>query len=277
MLVTLAFALPAVLVLLALDAAVRGRALPPNEANAGSRLLLAARVLAWFLLAGTLATSCRVNDAAGAPDVWATLGWMALFGAGGVAGLVAARAIGFAVMPGLANAARGGNLAAAFTAAAHIAAIGILIANVAGGTSWFEFGLAAIAFAVGQGTLLALLWCFRLLTAYDDRDEILRGNVAAALSHGGLTIALALVIAHATDGEFTGVWPALRDYGIALAEGLLVYPLRQLVVQCLILHGRPTLVGGEIDRAIAERRDVGAGALEATTYVAAALLVRSLA
>jgi uncharacterized membrane protein YjfL (UPF0719 family) len=274
MLVTMAFALPAVLVLLALDAALRGKAVTPDETNAGNRMLLAARVLSWFLLAGTLATGCRVDDASGSPDVWATLGWMAVFGTAGVAGLVAARAVGFAVMPGLAAAARAGNLAAAFTAAAHIAAIGMLIANVAAGTSWFELGLAAISFAIGQATLLALLACFRLLTAYDDREQILAGNLAAALSHGGLTIALALVIANASDGPYAGVWPALRDYGIALAESMIVYPLRQLVVQCLILHGKPTFVGGELDRAVAAR-DVGAGALEATTYVAAALLARS--
>ena len=272
MLETMAFAVPAVLALLALDGLLRSRTRRGAAVAAGERLLQAARVLGLFLLAGTLATSCRV-----AGDLAGSLLWMGAFGLAGLAALEVAEALGQRALRGLVPAVRDGNLAAATTAAAHTAAIGILVANVFGGTSLAELVIAAVSFGVGQLTLLLLVWLFRWLTSYDDRACILGGNLAAALSHGGLTIALALVIAHATDGEFVGTWPALRDYGVALAEGLLVYPLRQLVVQCLILRAKPTLLGGELDRAIGERGDVGVGALEATTYLAIALFVRSLA
>lgn len=57
----------------------------------------------------------------------------------------------------------------------------------------------------------------------------------------------------------------------------MLWPLRQLLVQCVLLRARPSIVGGEIDRRIADG-DVGVGALEAMTYVGfALLLVRSAA
>jgi uncharacterized membrane protein YjfL (UPF0719 family) len=271
MLETMAFAVPAVLVLLVLDALTGGR----RRAQAGSsaaQMLQGVRVLNMFLLAGALAAGCRVPD-----EPAQTVLWMCVFGVAGLAAIAAASAVGLALLRGLGPAVAQGNVAAATTAAAHVAAIGILVANVCAGTSAGDLAVAAVAFAVGQATLLALVWMFRWLTSYDDRTQILGGNVAAALSHGGVTIAMALLIANASDAEYAGAWPAVREYAIALAEGLLVYPVRQLVVQCLILRARPTLWRGELDLAIGERADVGAGALEAATYVAAAFFVRSLA
>ena len=229
---------------------------------------------AWIAVANgaSLATSCRRGEHLGED-----LLWMAVFGGAGLAAFELALVVGLSPLRGLVAAARDGNLAAATAVTAHTVALGLLVANVFGGHSVDELLLAVVSFGIGQASLLLLLALFRLLTAYDDREQMLGGNVAAALAHGGLTVALALVIAHATDGPYTGPWPALRDYGIALAEGLLVWPLRQLVVQCVILREAPRLHGGALDRAIGETGDVGAGALEAATYLAAALFVGGLA
>jgi uncharacterized membrane protein YjfL (UPF0719 family) len=271
MLASLLFGAGAALLLLAADLALRALVRRADVPTPSGRLLQGARVFAVLLLAGAVA-GARVPEA----PVLTTIGGMALYGGAGLLALELAQAAGFAAMQGLAPAARGGVLAAAITAAAHVAAIGILVANVFQGPSIDALGVAIGAFAVGQVTLLVLLWLFRWLTAYDDREQILGGNVAAALSHGGTTIALALLIAHATDGEYIGPWPALRDYGVALAEGLVVWPLRQLLVEGLLLRQRPRLFGGELDRAIAGG-DVGAGALEAATYLGIVLFVRSVA
>ena len=272
MLETMAIGATAALVLLLLDLGLRRLLGHPDDGSPTQRLLVAARVVAMFLLAATLATSCRTGDAL-ADDVL----WMLVFGGAGLAAFELALTLGLLPLRGLVAAARGGNLAAATAVAAHTVAIGVLIANVFGGRSLGDLGLAAAAYAIGQVSLLVLLALFRALTTYDDRTQLLTGNVAAALAHGGLTIALALVIANATAGEYQGPWPALRDYGLALAEGLLVYPLRQLLVQCVILRARPTFAGGELDTAIGARADLGAGALEGGTYLAVALFVVRLA
>jgi uncharacterized membrane protein YjfL (UPF0719 family) len=271
MLETIAFGAGAALVLLLLDLLLRATTGHPVSATPGPRLLLGARIIAVFLLAATLATACR-HDL----DWLADLRWMAVFGLSGLAAFEVALVLGMRPLGGIVAAARTGNLAAATAVAAHTVAIGILVANVFGGDSYGGLGLAFVSFAIGQVTLLLLVALFRFLTDYDDHQVMLNGNVAAALSHGGLTIALALVIAHATDGPYEGPWPALRDYGLTLAECLLVYPLRQFVVQCLILKARPALHGGELDRAIGERGDIGAGALEGATYLAVALFVVNL-
>jgi uncharacterized membrane protein YjfL (UPF0719 family) len=256
--------------LLAFDTAIGRVSGRGDESAPARRMVQGARVFTLFLLAGTLVTRCRTGE-----TLFADALSVAGFGVAGALGLLLAQRLGFAALRGLQAAVDAGNLAAGFAAAAHTAAIGILIANATGGTTWDELGVAAIAFVVGQTTLLLLVAMFRWLTSYDDPAQILGGNVAAALSHGGLTVAIALVVAHASDGDYQGAWPALRDYGIALAESLVLWPLRQLLVQCVLLRGRPSLVGGTLDRAI-ERGDIGAGALEGTTYVALAMLLRSL-
>lgn len=272
MLETLAFGIAAVFVLLLTDLLVQRLFRGPAPSTPGATILQAARTFGLFLLGGTLASNCRTGA-----DLGQDLLWMGVFGLGGLLALEVAVGLGQRALAGFAAAARADNLAAATAVGAHTIAVGILVANVFGGRSFDELGVAAASFAIGQLSLLLLVWLFRRLTTYDDHREILAGNLAAALSHGGLSIALALLIGFATDGDYEGPVPALRSYGVALAEGLVVYPLRQLVVQCLILRARPSLFGGELDRAIGERRDVGAGALEALTYLAAALFVRSLA
>lgn len=270
---TLVFGAAVALCLLLLDLVLRRLAGRPDGDAPADRLLVGARVLALFLLAASLTTRCRGDGSDLAGDVL----WTALFGGAGLVLLEMALLLGLAPLGGVVAAARSGNLAAATAVAAHTVAIGVLLAAVCGGRSFDELAIGTVAYAIGQGTLFLLLVLFRALTSYDDRAELVGGNVAAALAHGGLTIALALVIAHATDGEYQGLWPALRDYGIALAEGLVVYPLRQLLVQCVILRSKPTFAGGELDRAIGERRDLGAGALEGATYLAVALFVVRLA
>ncbi|MEQ1632493.1 MAG: DUF350 domain-containing protein [Planctomycetota bacterium] len=272
MLETIGFGAIAALVLLLLDLGLRQLTRHPDTGTAAQRLLLAARVAAVFLLASTLASACRTGESLQDDVLWATV-----FGIGGLAAFELALDLGLRPFRGVRAAAREGNLTAATAVAAHTVAIGILVANVFGGRSTAELGLAAASFAVGQVSLVLLLALFRALTSYDDRQQVLDGNLAAALAHGGLAIALALVIAHATDGDYQGPWPAIRDYGLALGEGLLVYPLRQLLVQCVILRARPSLFGGALDVAIGQHRDIGAGALEGGTYLAVALFVTRLA
>lgn len=268
MLLPLGLALAIALILLAIDGfwhRAWTSAPPPT-----SRLLAAARAFALLLLAGGLVRG--LGD-----DLLAALPWLLLFTVAALLAYEAAAALGLAALRGMLPAALTGNAAAATAVAAHLAAIGILLANVCAGSSWFDLGVAMASFAIGQATLLLLLWLFRALTAYDDLAELRNGNLAAALAHGGLTVALALLIAHASDGEYLGLLPSLQGYAIALGEGLLVYPLRQVVITGLLLRRMPSLRGGELDRAIGTDRDVGTGALEGVTYIAAALLVRSIA
>ncbi len=116
----------------------------------------------------------------------------------------------------------------------------------------------------------------RALTAYDDAEQIQSENLAAALSYAGLTIAVALIIGRALEGDFTGWSSSLAGYGKALLFVLALYPVRQILVQMAFLGGSFAFRGGSLDKAIEERRNAGAAALEAASYVATALLVSRL-
>jgi len=68
----------------------------------------------------------------------------------------------------------------------------------------------------------------------------------------------------------------LRAYATALVVAVALYPVRQLVVEGILLGCRPRLRGGELDRAIGQRRSVGVAAVEAAAYLATAWLVTGL-
>jgi uncharacterized membrane protein YjfL (UPF0719 family) len=117
---------------------------------------------------------------------------------------------------------------------------------------------------------------FRSLTVYADDQEVMGENVAAALSYAGATLAIAVIVGHAAEGEFTAWGPSLRAYALALLSALVLYPVRQLVVQTLFLRQRFALRGGGLDRLIAHDHDVGVSAVEAVSYLAAAFVLTGI-
>jgi hypothetical protein len=62
-----------------------------------------------------------------------------------------------------------------------------------------------------------------------------------------------------------------------VATGLVLYPVRQIIVQGLILGRAPTLRGGALDEAIGVDRRSGMALMEALTYFAAAMTIAELA
>lgn len=273
MLTTLAFALVTWTCLLLVDQLLPGRMGHGNAPNPAGRLIAAARTLGLFLI-----TAGAVANATTGENLGQDIASVAM--SAGCAFLLFWLIVqaGLRLLAGgrIGTALQNGNLAIATLVTGHIVATGILGGALCGSRSVGELGLSVTFVAIAQVSLHLLVWLFRRLTAYDDVAEALRGNVAAGLAHAGLQIALALLIARAADGPFVDWGTSLSEYGLALAEGLLVYPLRQFVVPLLLLRATPALFGGALDRAIGDERDVGVGAIEAATYVGAALLLRTL-
>jgi hypothetical protein len=89
-------------------------------------------------------------------------------------------------------------------------------------------------------------------------------------------LAIALIVGHATEGDFEGWSTSLRAYAVALVSALVLYPVRQLGVQTLLLRKPFALRGGALDRLVAQERNVGASAVEAVSYLAAAILLTGL-
>ncbi|MBX3277041.1 MAG: DUF350 domain-containing protein [Acidobacteria bacterium] len=125
----------------------------------------------------------------------------------------------------------------------------------------------------GIAAMVLLTHMFHYLTAYDDVGEIVQGNVAAAFGYSGLLVAIGMMVGYSVGGEFTGYMSGFRGFGLMLLVTLVFYPVRQFIVQTLLLGCGFKFHGGRLDTEIAEDKNLGAGLLEAFGYLATALLV----
>ena len=170
---------------------------------------------------------------------------------------------------------------AARNVAAGIVVAGVYIATsltYSGGLSGEGggFWIMLLFFLLGQVALLGITYAFRWLTSYDDVQEIASGNIAAALALTGLLIAVGLIVARAVSGEYLGFLRSLGSFLLALLLVVALYPVRQVVVQWLILGGAVHWHASLLDSEIAQDRNIAAGLLEATGYVTTALFMTHL-
>src|SRR5215472_2623253 len=170
---------------------------------------------------------------------------------------------------------------AARNVAAGIVVAGVYIATsltYSGGLSGEGggFWIMLLFFLLGQLALLGITYAFRWLTSYDDVQEIASGNIAAALALSGLLIAVGLIVRWAVAGEYTSFFHSLGSFLLALLWALVFYPVRQVIVQWLLLGGAMHWRNSLLDSEIAHDKNVAAGLLEATAYVTAALFLTSI-
>ncbi|MBL8610163.1 MAG: DUF350 domain-containing protein [Myxococcales bacterium] len=238
------------------------------KGNVARGLLHVGDVLSVFLVAASAVGSC-----VHAEDLKSDALWSLVFGVAAtvVYGLVSRLGMRSLFKGKLVAELDRGNEAAGVAAASHAIATGVITAKALGGDDLPSLGLSAVFFVLAQATLHLYVALFRALTSYDDAEEILGENLAAALSYAGVTIALGLIIGRAVEGSFTGWASSLQAYGVALLYGLGLYVVRQIVVQTVILGAGFSLRKGKLDQAIGRERNVAMGALEAIAYVATAL------
>ena len=138
------------------------------------------------------------------------------------------------------------------------------------------FLMLLLFFVLGQLALLAMTYVFRWLTGYDDVEQIESGNLAAGVAQAGLLVAMGIVVGQAASGDFTTLEDSLLGFGISLLVVVVFYPVRQLVVQCLILGAPIRFRSILLDNEIAEDKNIAAGLLEASAYLSTALFVTSV-
>lgn len=169
-----------------------------------------------------------------------------------------------------------GNVAAGVAAGGHYVATAIITSRAVSGGDLHDLGISLAFFGIGQLTLHVFISLFRALTVYDDAEQIQGENLAAALSYAGVSIAVAIVIGRALEGDFVSWGVSLKAYGAMLLFLLALYPVRQLLVQVVLLGAPFTFRGGRLDTGVAAERNAGLGALEGVTYVAAALAIAEI-
>lgn len=276
-----AFGVGTILGMLVLHRLVRRVIAPkatPRSELLGDNRALALRetgdVLAVFLVGAAVVKNCVHDKGIGVDAMWC-----AIFAVLGLVLLEVTGHLGLALLMHrrLGPALERGNVAAGFAAASHYVATGLLTSKAVAGSDLRGIGLSLTFFALAQVVHQLLIAAFRLVTTYDDSEQIEGENLAAAISYGGISLAVATIVGRALDGDFPGWAKAIAGFGMLCATALALYPVRQLVVQFLILGAKPTVRGGELDEAIGRDRNVGVAALEAASYVGAALAVAMLA
>jgi uncharacterized membrane protein YjfL (UPF0719 family) len=138
------------------------------------------------------------------------------------------------------------------------------------------FWIMLLFFLLGQLALLGITYAFRWLTSYDDVQEIAAGNIAAALALMGLLIAVGLIVRRAVSGDYTGFFHSLGGFLLALLLALVFYPVRQVLVQWILLGGPMHWRHSLVDSEIAQDKNVAVGLLEATAYVTSALFLTNI-
>src|SRR6267143_1592529 len=216
-------------------------------------------VRAGFVCGVAFIASAAIAGCVHGADWRADLLWTLVFGGSAVVLLAVAGKLGIRVLlrSRLPAEIERGNVAAGVAAGAHYAATGFIVARCLYGDDIATLGISVVFFVIGQATLHLFVVLFRFLTLYAEDQEIVGENVAAAVSYAGAMVAIAMIVGHATEGTFAGWAASLRAYAVALASALLLYPVRQLVVQTLMLRQPFALRGGALDRLVAQERNVG--------------------
>jgi uncharacterized membrane protein YjfL (UPF0719 family) len=244
-----------------------------TQGNGAKSLLQVGQVLAVFLVA-----TAAVKGVVRGVDLRHDLLWVSIFGVAGLALVMLTGHLGVRLLlrARLPAEVERGNVAAGLSAGAHYVATGIITARALGGNNLRELGLSVAFFVLAELTLLVFVTLFRALTTYDDAEQIQGENLAAALSYAGVSIAIAVIVARALEGDFEGWAASLRSYGFVLLSLLTLYPARQILVQVVLLGAPFTLRGGRLDEGVAQKRDVSLAALEAVSYLAVALAVAQI-
>lgn len=241
-----------------------------ENSNTARSFVQVGHVLGVFLIVGSI-----VGGSISGEDPLRDLLWALLFGGAAVILLEVTGSLGVRLLlrSRMPAEIERGNAAAGIAAAAHYVATAVIIAKNITGSSLNTLAVSLVFFALAQLSLHLFVVLFRALTVYDDSEEILGENIAAALSYAGLTIGVSLVIGNASEGQFSDWSTSLLGFTLALLWNLVFYPVRQILVQGLLLGAMPALRGGRLDVAIGQERNVGIGALEAISYIATALLL----
>jgi uncharacterized membrane protein YjfL (UPF0719 family) len=244
-----------------------------RDRNVAYLLVQSGHVLSVLLLVPGI-----VREALGhGPLLGGTL-WAVAFGAAGICliQLVGGLGIRLLLRSTLQRELERGNVAAGVAGGANYVAIGILAAQAVAGSDLKGLGLSVAFFGISVVTLAVYVALFRALTTYDDAEQIQGENLAAALSYAGVTVAVAIVLARALRGDFEGWRSSLLGYGGVAAGALALYPVRQVIVQAVVLGAAPTFRGGALDHAIGVERNSGMAVMEALAYLATAVAIAEL-
>lgn len=126
-----------------------------------------------------------------------------------------------------------------------------------------------IFWALGQVALVLAGLVYELITPYSIHDEIEKDNVAAGVAFAGALVGIGVIVFHASAGNFISWTVNLQDFAIEVVAGLILLPIVRFISDVILLPGQK--LTDEI--ANQEHPNLGAGFIEATSYVGASFLI----
>ena len=147
----------------------------------------------------------------------------------------------------------------------HVA-VGLITAGALSGEGGLLSG--AVFWVLGQVGLIVAALLYNKMTSFDLHREIERDNIAVGVAFAGVLIGFGNIIRLASEGDFVLWTQSLSEFGYYAVVGLLLLPLVRLFADKVLLPGARLT-----DELVQDVPNVGAGAIEATTYLAASILI----
>lgn len=126
-----------------------------------------------------------------------------------------------------------------------------------------------VFWAVGQVLLVLVTRIYSKMIPYEVHQEIEADNVAAGLAYAGVIVAIGILIAYGTSGDFYSWGDHFLKIGVDVLVGLLFLPLMRWLTDTILLPGEK-LTDEIVNQ---EHPNVGAALIEAFAYVGSAILI----
>ena len=130
-------------------------------------------------------------------------------------------------------------------------------------------GTTLAFWVLGQAALVLAGIVYNWATPYDLHAEIERDNAAAGVAFAGALVGIGIVVRHAVSGDFISWATSLQGFALEVVIGLVLLLVVRVATDKILLPGLN--LAAEISDP--EKPHLGAGFIEASSYVAASLLI----
>ena len=145
-------------------------------------------------------------------------------------------------------------------------AVGLITAGALSGEGGVASGMAL--WVAGLAALVIAGLLYDRVTSYDLHEQVERGNVAVAIAFAGVLVGFGNIIRLAGEGDFVSWNASLTGFGYYAVVGLVLLPLVRLFADKVLLPGARLS-----DELLQDSPNLGAGVIEATSYLAASMLI----
>ena len=145
-------------------------------------------------------------------------------------------------------------------------AVGLITAGAMSGEGGLVPGL--VYWFAGLAALVVAGLLYGKITSYDLHDEIEKDNAAVGVAFAGVLIGFGNIIRLAGDGDFVSWNESMAEFGYYTVVGLILLPLVRLFADKVLLPGASLS-----DELVKTKPNLGAGVLEAVSYLAASMLI----